>query len=78
MKHVDEAEKEVIKRADKMIRKIKQDKQTLLDELAKKKCDTMKQMDNVHHEIVQQISFMENLKKYTGELSQRGSSGDIA
>ena len=77
-KQVDEAVKDITKRADEMMRKVEQDKQTLLDELAKKRCDTMKQLDNVHHEIVQQVSFMENLKKYAEELSLKGSPGDIA
>ena len=76
-KNVAETEEAII-RTEELMLKIQREKQTLLDELAKKKCGTMKQLDNVHHEIVQQMSLLENLKKYTEELSLKGSPGDIA
>ena len=77
-KRVEETEQTITKRAQELILKIERDKQTLLEELSKEKYDTMKQLDNVHHEIVQQILIMESLKKYTEELSLKGSPGDIA
>jgi len=50
----------------------------LMDELTSRKDIVLKQLENLRHEITQRVSFMESLKKYTGELASKGADGDVA
>lgn len=58
--------------------KVERDKQALLDRLTTRKCEVVKQFDNLTIEITQQLSFMDSLKTYCDELSNKGAVGDVA
>lgn len=77
-KQVAEVEDEIVRKAEELKRRIDRSKLALLYELATQKRDVIKQLDNLNKEIEHQVSLMENLKKYTEELSSKGAASDIA
>ena len=78
VRKMSETEEEVIRKAEELKQLIECQKTTLLDGLSVKKRDIVKQLENIGHEIEQQVSFMESVKKYGEELSNKGSASDIA
>jgi len=77
-KTVGETEIEISKKAEEIKQLIERNKQTLLDELSTKQQHVVKMFDNLSHEIKQHLTLVDNLKKYTEELSKKGAEADIA
>jgi len=78
VKIVDETERTIEKKAEELKLLIDRNKQTLINELTVKKGEVGKQLENLTQEIKQQISFIENLKRYSDELLKKGAAGDVA
>jgi hypothetical protein len=77
-KHVDEIELKICKRAEQLKKAIDSEKQKLIQELASRKKDRIKQMQLVIVEVERRVSFVESLIKYTEELRDKGSASDVA
>jgi RING-type zinc-finger/B-box zinc finger len=77
-KYTSETEDAILHKADELQKRIEENKQVLISELGTKKRDVMKKLDTLSDDITRQIPLIANLKKYTGELSNKGSAGDVA
>jgi hypothetical protein len=75
---VEKIEEGILERAEKLRKMIDLEKQKLLQELASRKGDRIKQIKRVTENIEQHISFVVSLAKYTEELRDQGSSSDVA
>jgi B-box zinc finger len=69
---------EVCARADELKATIEKHKQQLLIQLTKVKTRKLKDIDNTIYEITQDKALLESFIKYSEELLQKGSDGDIA
>jgi transketolase len=77
-KAVEEMEKQIIDRAEKVKKEIDLEKQKLLEELASRKAERMKKIKQVTENIERQKLFVMSLGKYTEELREQGSASDVA
>jgi len=77
-KTVGETEIEICDKAEEYKLLIESNKQTLLNELTTKQGHVVKMFDNLSHELTQHLTLVDNLKKYTEELSKKGAEADIA
>jgi predicted nuclease with TOPRIM domain len=75
---VEEIETEICERAEQLKKTIDSEKQKLLQELASRKTDRIKQIQHVITDIEQRVSFIESLVKYMEELRDQGAASDVA
>jgi DNA repair exonuclease SbcCD ATPase subunit len=78
IKRVAEAEEAIFKKTEEMKQLIERNKETLINELAIKKAEVLKQVTNVSEMIALRISLMESIKQYTQELSSKGAADYVA
>jgi hypothetical protein len=69
---------EILKKSEELQQIIERNTKALLDELEIGRDHVVKKLDHLTQDITQQVSLMENLKKYTEELCNKGTDGDIA
>jgi len=74
---VGEAEVEICEKAEENKQLIDRNKQTLLNELTTRQQHVVKMFDNLSKNIIQHLAVVDNLKKYTGELSKKGAGAEI-
>lgn len=75
---VKEIEKEICERAERLKKIIDSEKQNLLQELASRKGDRIKEIQRITEDVERHISFVESLVKYTEELRDNGAASDVA
>jgi hypothetical protein len=78
IKHVADAEEAIFKKTEEMKQLIEQNKETLINELATRKAEVLQQVTNISQLIALRISLLDNLKKYTKELSTKGAPDYVA
>ena len=76
-KMVEDVERNIYDRVDKLKQLIDKEKSSLLNELKSFRAERNKQIDNVIEEIKQHVSFVESLMTYTEQLREKGRSGDV-
>jgi tripartite motif-containing protein 2/3 len=72
-----EAEAQIDKRAEEIKQMIERNRKALSEELATNQNGVTKQFDSLKDDITQMISLLENAKKYTEELSSKGTATDV-
>jgi Zinc finger, C3HC4 type (RING finger)/B-box zinc finger len=72
-----DVESEICEEARKLVARVESDKQKLLDQLAEEKRNRMKQVEQLHADVEQQILLVEGLQKYAGKLTNEGTPNDI-
>jgi len=77
-KAVGQTEMEICAKAEEIKLLVERHKRLLLDELTTKQRHVVKMFDNLSHELTQHLTLVDNLKKYTEELSKKGAEADIA
>ena len=74
---INTTEKEIVEKAEEMKKLIEKYKMEELDKLRETKCKQLKQIENVRHEVESVLMMLDSFKKYTEQLTGKGSACDV-